>query len=72
MHGGEVLRTIKADTDLRDIPIIVLSTSGDPKDIANSYRDHAHCYIRKPSDIGSFRDVMRKIEDFWFLTAQLP
>ena len=72
MHGGEVLRTIKNDAALRDIPVIVLSTSGDRHDIAGSYRDHANCYIRKPSEIGAFRDVIRKIDDFWFATAELP
>lgn len=72
MHGGEVLRTIKADAAMRDIPVIVLSTSGDRRDVASCYRDHANCYIRKPSEIGAFRDVIRKIDDFWFATAELP
>jgi len=72
MHGGEVLQAMKADARLCEIPVIILSTSGDPKDIANSYKNHANCYIRKPSEIGAFRDVMRRIDDFWFSTAELP
>lgn len=72
MNGRDVLREIKTDAELRTIPVIVLSTSAEPSDIEISYRQHANCYIRKPPEMAGFRDVMSKIDDFWFSVARLP
>ncbi|MCI4326839.1 MAG: response regulator [Thermoplasmata archaeon] len=70
--GREVLREIKADSDLRKIPVVILSSSGAPEDIARSYDAHANCYIRKPLDFDEFRGLVRQIETFWFTAAELP
>jgi chemotaxis family two-component system response regulator Rcp1 len=70
--GREVLAEIKADDDLRRIPVIVLTTSKDEVDILNSYNLHANAYIVKPLDLEQFIDAIRKIEDFWLTVVRLP
>jgi two-component system response regulator len=70
--GSQVLQEIKSNDDLRSIPVIILSTSNDPTDIAMSYAHHANCYVRKPLEMAAFHDVVRKIDEFWFSIARLP
>jgi len=70
--GREVLAEIKADEDLRIIPIIVLTTSRSDKDILQSYKLNANCYITKPVDFRQFMDVVRSIEKFWLSVVTLP
>lgn len=70
--GSEVLSSMKADSDLRSIPVIVLSTSDNPDDINRSYHLYANCYVCKPDELPNFREVVRKIDEFWFGTAELP
>jgi CheY-like chemotaxis protein len=72
MDGRQVLATIKADESLRRIPVIVLTTSRDERDIRRSYDLHANCYIAKPVDFDQFIDVVRAIEGFWLTIATLP
>jgi two-component system, chemotaxis family, response regulator Rcp1 len=72
MSGREVLMAIKADPNLTDIPVVILTTSKAGEDIAASYRQHANCYISKPVDIDQFRSVVTSIENFWFTVVQLP
>ena len=70
--GREVLCEVKADDQLRHIPIIVLTTSVAPEDIAGAYHHHANCYVAKPMDYGHFVGVMKVLEQFWFQVATLP
>lgn len=70
--GREVLEEVKADEELRTIPIVVLTTSNAEQDILHTYRLHANCYINKPVDFDRFFDVIQKIEEFWLSTAILP
>ena len=70
--GREVLAEIKADEDLRIIPVIVLTTSSAEADIVRSYKLHANCYIAKPVDFASFADAVAGIETFWFAVVTLP
>ena len=70
--GREVLAEIKADHDLRRIPVVVLTTSSADQDIERSYDLAANCYITKPVDFQSFVDVVKSIEDFWFAIVTLP
>jgi len=70
--GREVLSEIKADEDLRVIPVIVLTTSKSEEDILKSYKLHANCYIAKPVDFTSFADAIASIENFWFAVVTLP
>ena len=70
--GREVLREMKADKELKRIPVVVLTTSNAELDIIKSYDLHANCYINKPVDFDNFFDIIQKIEDFWLNTAILP
>jgi chemotaxis family two-component system response regulator Rcp1 len=72
MSGHEVLAEVKADADLRRIPIVVLSTSVATEDIVRSYDLHANVYVAKPVDFDEFADVVRQIDDFFATVAQLP
>jgi chemotaxis family two-component system response regulator Rcp1 len=70
--GREVLQIIKNDGDLKQIPVVVLTTSKAEEDILRSYEHHANCYITKPIDIDEFLNVVRLTEDFWLTIVQLP
>ena len=70
--GREVLAEIKADPDLKRIPIVILTTSQAEEDIARTYDLHANCYVTKPVDLDKFLEVVRSIEDFWLAFVQLP
>jgi CheY-like chemotaxis protein len=70
--GREVLREIKNDSNLKHIPVIILTTSQADEDVANAYDNHANCYIRKPVDMDKFIEVAQKVEDFWLSIVKLP
>ncbi len=70
--GREVLIEIKADAALRRIPVVVLTTSQAPEDVAHSYDSHANCYITKPVDFEQFIQIVKSIERFWLTTVRLP
>jgi chemotaxis family two-component system response regulator Rcp1 len=70
--GREVLEEIKADNDLRRIPVVVLTTSDDERDIVNSYSQYVNCYINKPVDLDQFLTIVKSIENFWFTIVTLP
>jgi two-component system, chemotaxis family, response regulator Rcp1 len=70
--GREVLAEIKADDDLKRIPVVVLTMSRDEEDILKSYNLHANCYITKPIDVSQFFKVVKTIEDFWLGIVVLP
>jgi len=72
MDGREVLEEIKADPDLKHIPVVVLTTSSAEQDILKSYALHANCYITKPVDLEQFAKVVSSIEEFWFSIVKLP
>lgn len=72
MDGREVLATIKADANLRLIPVVILTSSQAEEDILRAYDLHANCYVSKPVDFERFVDVVRSIEKFWFTVATLP
>lgn len=70
--GREVLEEVKADPDLRRIPVVVLTTSRSEEDILRSYNLHANCYISKPVDLDQFFTVIKAIDDFWLAVVKLP
>ena len=70
--GREVLADIKADTILRRIPVVVLTTSKQDEDILRAYDLKANCYITKPVDLEQFLHVVKSIESFWFSIVSLP
>lgn len=71
-NGREVLAEIKADEELRRIPVIVMTTSKAEQDIHRAYNLNANCYITKPVDLEEFLTVVRSIEDFWLTIVTLP
>jgi two-component system, chemotaxis family, response regulator Rcp1 len=71
-NGREVLLEIKADDDLRRIPVIIMTTSTADQDIQRAYNLNANCYITKPVEFEHFVRVVRSIENFWLTTATLP
>ncbi|MCX8094457.1 MAG: response regulator [Candidatus Goldbacteria bacterium] len=70
--GFELLKEIKQNEKFKKIPVVVLTSSDSIEDINKSYLLHANCYITKPIGLDEFIKVMRKIEDFWLNTVQLP
>jgi CheY-like chemotaxis protein len=72
MCGRETLAMIKRDTDLRAIPVIVLTTSEAEKDVSTCYALGANCYLRKPAQWDEFEGLLRTIDSFWFRKALLP
>jgi CheY-like chemotaxis protein len=70
--GREVLAELKADAELRVIPVVVLTTSEAEEDILRSYTLHANAYVSKPVDFDRFIDVIRQIDDFFVTVVKLP
>jgi two-component system, chemotaxis family, response regulator Rcp1 len=69
--GREVLAEIKQEQALRQIPVMILSTSANPEDISRAYDLHANCYLQKPGDLEGLLDLCRSIECFWVRSALL-
>ena len=70
--GREVLAELKAIPKLKNIPVVVLTTSDAEQDILMSYNLHANCYITKPVDLDKFIEIVRGIENFWLSIVKLP
>ena len=70
--GRQVLGEMKNDPFLRQIPVIILTTSGAKEDIDKCYQLHANCYLTKPMDLEGFTTVIEAIEDFWLKAVKLP
>jgi len=60
-----VLEKIKGDSELKKIPIIMLTTSSNPKDIDKAYKLHCNSYVKKPINMDEFFKAIIKIEQFW-------
>ena len=69
--GIEVLKEIKENADLRRIPVIVLTTSNDERDVEKAYAVHANCYITKPVDYDKFSGVIKSIVNYWSSVAKI-
>ena len=70
--GREVLAEIKADPDLCDIPVVMLTTSSADQDILSSYKLHANAYVTKPVNFDRFVDVIQQIDHFFVSVVSLP
>jgi CheY-like chemotaxis protein len=70
--GRELLTEIKADADLRTIPVVILTTSEAEEDILRSYQLHANAYVTKPVDFDRFIEVVRQIDEFFLSVVKLP
>ncbi len=71
-NGREVLKEIKQDRFLKHIPVVILTTSGAQKDIMETYRLHASCFVTKPMDANNFMQAIRSVQGFWCDVAKLP
>ena len=70
--GREVLAQIKKDGELKQIPVVVLTTSEAEEDVLKSYELHANCYVTKPVDLEKFIHVVQSIDRFWLTVVTLP
>jgi CheY-like chemotaxis protein len=70
--GREVLGIIKSDPHLRQIPVIVLTTSGAEQDIARCYDAGANTYVKKPVDLVGFIEAITRLKEYWLGVAVLP
>jgi CheY-like chemotaxis protein len=69
--GLEVLAELKADPELKVIPVVILTTSQAHEDILRSYALHANAYVSKPVDFERFMDVIRQIDNFFVTVVKL-
>lgn len=72
VDGREVLKRVKGDDALCDIPVVVLTTSDDKKDIDACYHAGANTYIHKPVDLDGFFEAIKRLKEYWFEIAILP
>ncbi len=72
VDGHEVLRQIKADPRTRTIPVIVLTSSREDRDVVESYRLGVNSYIRKPVDFEQFTEAVRTLGMYWLLLNEIP
>jgi two-component system, chemotaxis family, response regulator Rcp1 len=70
--GREVLAEIKADADLKKIPVVILTTSHAEEDVIRAYGLHANAYMTKPVGFEGFVAVVKGIGDYWFTLVRLP
>jgi CheY-like chemotaxis protein len=70
--GRQVLNEIKKSERLRDIPVVVLTTAADERDITACYRAGANSYIQKPVDIDGFMKAIERLNGYWFEVVILP
>jgi CheY-like chemotaxis protein len=70
--GREVLAEIKTDPELRQIPVVILTTSSADEDVLHSYQLHANAYVTKPVDFDRFVAVVRRIDEFFVGVVRLP
>lgn len=72
MDGREALRALKANDELRDIPVVVFTTSKAEEDIIRSYQLGVNSFITKPVTFEGLTDVMKTLNNYWFNTVELP
>jgi CheY-like chemotaxis protein len=72
MDGREVLAAVKGDPELRQIPVVVLTTSEAEQDVLRSYELHANAFVTKPVDFDRFIEVVRQIDQFFVGVVRLP
>lgn len=70
--GGEALAELKGDEDLCEIPVVVLTTSQDEREISRCYCAGASSFITKPTTHGGLVEVMRHLQRYWFELVELP
>ena len=72
VSGPEVLQAVKADPDLRVIPVVMLTSSDRDSDIRQAYDEHVNSYITKPPSFSALMDVIKNLENYWFVVVKRP
>ena len=72
MGGKEFLRWIKNDENLKQIPVVILTTSNSERDIIESYKLQASGYVNKPVTLEGFKQAMERLEEYWFVLCKRP
>ena len=72
LEGHEVLTDIRADAQLRTLPVIVFSHSAAQRDIARAYAEGANCYVTKPTNFDELERTVSLLETFWLGVVSLP
>jgi two-component system response regulator len=72
VDGMEVLRIVKSDPQLRSIPVVVLTSSKEEKDIVNSYDLGVNSYIQKPVDFQKFTEAIAQVGYYWVILNERP
>ena len=72
VSGKQVLESLKAHQELKKIPVVVLTTSNDERDIEECYSNGVNSYMQKPVDIEKFMESIQRLKDFWFEIVLLP
>ena len=70
--GREVLTEIKSDPGLRRIPVLILTSSTDRRDVSHAYSHHANSYLHKPMGLEGLKELIDSIREFWLETAMGP
>jgi chemotaxis family two-component system response regulator Rcp1 len=72
LDGLEVLAQIKQHPEWKRIPVVMMTSSTDEKDVLSAYSQHVNCFVTKPLDLDKFMEAVRSIEDFWLTIVRLP
>ncbi|MBI5487007.1 MAG: response regulator [Deltaproteobacteria bacterium] len=72
VSGHDILRQIRADENLRPLPVVILTSSDEDRDVAQSYANGANSYVRKPVDFAEFADAVRQLGLYWVLLNRVP
>ncbi len=70
--GRQVLEHIKASERLKQVPVVVVTTSANPVDVENCYRFGANSYLQKPVNMTKLREMLQSLIDYWFRLVLLP
>jgi CheY-like chemotaxis protein len=72
VDGVSVLRAIRGDERTRAIPVVILTSSNEQRDLVESYRLNANAYVRKPIDFEKYQRVVEQLGTFWLKVNELP
>jgi CheY-like chemotaxis protein len=70
MGGKEFLRQVKEDEKMKQIPVVILTSSDAERDIIDSYKLQASGYVHKPVTLEEFKEGMKKLEEYWFVLCK--
>ncbi|MGB4709641.1 MAG: response regulator [Fuerstiella sp.] len=72
IDGIEVLRRLKSDSETKSIPVVVMTSSSEERDMVESYKLGVNGYVQKPVDFEQFTNVVRQLGMFWLLVNRVP